>query len=77
MDALVHVWIAPDLTVQHHAPPPGDDTTREWEGVTACGTAGTLRWIHGEAVDRGATCERCIAVVGPAPALEGEDPGPV
>ena len=77
MDALVYVWVAPDLALQHHAPPPGDDTTKEWEGTTACGTTGTLRWILGEAVDRGATCERCIDAVGSAPALEGDDPGPV
>lgn len=77
MDALVYVWVPPDLQLQHHAPPPDDDTTKEWEGVTACGITGQLRWIHGETVDRGATCERCTAVVGAAPPLEGDDPGPV
>lgn len=77
MDSIVRVWVSPDLAAQHYAPPPTDDTTREWEGVTACGSTGTLRWIHGEAVDAGATCEQCIALGGTAPALEGDHPGPV
>lgn len=77
MDAIVHVWAPPDLAVQHLAVAPGDDTAREWEGATACGHAGVLRWVHGETVDRGATCERCMAAVGTAPPLDGDDPGPV
>ena len=77
MDALVHVWVAPDLTTQHHAAAPGDDTTKEWDGATLCGASGTLRWVHGEAVDRGATCERCVVALGHAPALDGDDAGPV
>ena len=77
MDGLVHVWVPPDLQLQHHAAPPAQDTVREWEGVTACGVAGQLRWVHAEAVDRGATCERCMAVVGTSPPLEGDYPGPV
>ena len=77
MDAMVHVWVAPDMQTQHHAVAPGDDTTREWDGATACGLSGPLRWVHGEAVDRGALCERCTAVVGTAPPLEGDYPGPV
>lgn len=77
MDAVVRVWALPDLQLQHHAAPPDDDTSHEWEGVTACGISATLRWIPGETVDSGATCGRCIAAVGPNPPLEGDDPGPV
>jgi hypothetical protein len=77
MAATVRVWVAPDLELQHVALPPPDDTTREWEGTTSCGASGTLRWIHGEVVDQGKTCEACLAVAGPTPPLEGDDPGPV
>ena len=77
MEASVRVWLPPDLETQHIAAPPADDTTREWDGVTACGLSGPVRWIHGETVDRGATCEGCTAVVGPNPPAEGEYPGPV
>ena len=77
MEAMVHVWVPPDLQLQHHAAAPADDTIREWEGVTACGLSGMLRWVHGETVDRGATCQRCMAAAGPNPALEGDHPGPV
>ena len=77
MAETVRVWAPPDLAIQHVAAPPGDDTTREWEGVTACGHTGLLRWVHGEVVDQGATCEACLAVAGPSPALEGDDLGPV
>ena len=77
MAAMVLVWVAPDLQVQHYAPPPGDDTTQEWPGATVCGRSGTLRWVQGEVVDRGMLCEQCIAVLGPNAPLQGEDPGPV
>lgn len=77
MAAMVLVWVPPDLQVQHYAPPPGDDTSQEWEGVTSCGQTGVLRWVQGEVVDRGMLCERCIAVGGPNPPLEGDHPGPV
>ena len=77
MDAMVHVWVPPDLQTQHHAVAPADDTARQWQGLTACGVEAELRWVHGEAVDRGATCDRCMAAVGTAPPLEGDYPGPV
>lgn len=77
MDAMVFVWVPPDLQTQHHAAAPADDTAKDWVGATACGLEGQLRWVHGEAVDRGATCERCTAAVGTAPPLDGDDPGPV
>lgn len=77
MDTMVHVWVLPDLQIQHHAAPPADDTAKEWPGATACGVEGTLRWVHGEAVDRGATCAACMAAVGSTPPLEGDHPGPV
>lgn len=77
MDTMVRVFVPPDLTTQHLAVSPADDTTHEWEGVTSCGITTMLRWVHGETVDRGATCDRCTAVVGTSPPLEGEDPGPV
>ena len=77
MDAMVRVWAPPDLQVQHFAAAPPADTAREWEGTTTCGVAGLLRWIHGETVDQGATCEACIAVAGPNPPMEGDYPGPV
>lgn len=77
MNPFVHVWVPPDLSTQHHAPAPDDDTTHEWDGTTACGLAGALRWVPGEVVDRGVACERCMALAGTNPPLEGEDPGPV
>lgn len=77
MDAVVRVWALPDLDTQHDALPPGDDTTKEWEGTTACGIDAVLRWVHGETVDRAKTCPACAAVVGTAPPMEGDDPGPV
>lgn len=77
MDATVYVWALPDLQTQHSSLPPADDTEREWEGVTACGVSGPLRWVHGEVVDRGAACPRCTAAVGTAPPLEGAESGPV
>lgn len=77
MDAMVFVWAAPDLYTQHSAVAPADDTQHEWDGVTACGLSGPLRWIHGEVVDRGAACERCMMTAGTTPPLEGVDPGPV
>ena len=77
MAATVRVWAPPDLDVQHVAAAPADDTVREWDGVTACGVSGQLRWVHGETVDHGKTCEGCLAAAGPNPPLEGDDPGPV
>ncbi len=77
MDPIVRVWVPPDLQAQHFAAPPANDTAREWDGTTACGVAGLLRWVHGESVDRGATCENCMAVAGPNPPTEGDFPGPV
>lgn len=77
MSATVRAWAPPDLLVQHVAQPPDDDTSHEWEGTTACGLAGTLRWIPGETVDGGSTCPDCLAVAGPSPPLEGDHPGPV
>ena len=77
MEAMVRVWVDPELDVQHLALPPGDDTSKEWDGTTACGRAGRLRWIHGETVDRGASCDACMAAVGTTPPMEGDDPGPV
>ena len=77
MAVTVRVWAPPDLQTQHVAAPPEDDTVKEWDGTTACGLTQPLRWIHGEAVDRGATCEACLAIAGTAPPLEGSDPGPV
>ena len=77
MDTVVRVWAVPDLETQHDAPPPPDDTAKEWEGVTACGLETTLRWIHSETVDRAKSCPACVAVVGTTPPLEGDDLGPV
>lgn len=77
MAAMVRVWALPDLETQHHAAPPGDDTAHEWDGETSCGLTATLRWIHGETVDAGASCPGCMAVTGPNPPLEGDHPGPV
>lgn len=77
MAATVRVWALPDLRTQHHALPPDDDTSREWDGETSCGLNATLRWVHGETVDRGLTCRACIAAAGVNPPLEGDDPGPV
>lgn len=77
MAVSVRVWSPPDLQTQHHAAPPEDDTSHEWEGTTACGVTGVLRWVPGETVDAGATCERCMALAGANPPLEGDHPGPV
>lgn len=77
MAGIVRVWVTPDMETQHMAPPPGDDVTKEWEGVTACGVNGVLRWVHGEVVDHGKACADCLAVAGPAPPLDGDHPGPV
>jgi len=77
MDAMVRVWVPPDLQLQHFAVAPAQDTAREWDGATACGITGLLRWVHGESVDRGATCEGCMAVAGTSPPMEGDYPGPV
>ena len=77
MDTMVHVWAPPDLDLQHLTVAPTDDTVRDWEGTTACGLTGALRWVHGETVDRGAVCEACTAVAGPNPPLQGDYPGPV
>ena len=77
MAAVVVVWAPPDLETQHHAAPPDDETSHEWDGTTVCGITGSLRWVHGEAVDRGVLCERCIAIGGTNPPLEGDHPGPV
>lgn len=77
MPASVRVWVPPDLSTQHHAPAPDNDTAHEWEGTTACGLTGALRWVPVETVDQGASCENCMAVDGPTPPLEGDHPGPV
>jgi hypothetical protein len=77
MAATVRVWALPDTDRQHVAEPPGDDTTREWDGVTACGVTATLRWVHGEVVDAGKSCPDCAGVAGLTPPLEGDHPGPV
>jgi hypothetical protein len=77
MAATVRVWAPPDLATQHHAVPPPDDTSHEWEGTTACGLTQALRWVPGETVDRARTCQACVAVAGTAPPLEGDHPGPV
>lgn len=77
MTDMVIVWAAPDLETQHHALPPEDDTSHEWEGATACGLTGELRWIPTETVDRGSSCAECMAVDGANPPLEGDHPGPV
>lgn len=77
MDSMVRVWALPDLQTQHDTVPPGDDTAKEWEGTTACGISGTLRWVHGETVDRASTCRACADIVGTTPPLEGDHPGPV
>lgn len=77
MAESVRVWALPDLETQHMSAPPGDDVTQEWEGITACGWEGTLRWIHREVVDAGKACGACQATVGLTPPLEGDDPGPV
>ncbi|MPZ73870.1 MAG: hypothetical protein GEU74_11665 [Nitriliruptorales bacterium] len=77
MDAVVRVWALPDVDTQHDAIPPADDTAKEWEGSTACGIVGMLRWVHGETVDRAKTCAACVGAVGTAPPLEGDDLGPV
>lgn len=77
MAANVRVWALPDLETQHVAAPPGDDISKEWDGTTACGLAGTLRWVHGEVVDAGKSCPSCQDTAGTSPPLEGDDPGPV
>lgn len=77
MAATVRVWALPDLETQHVAEPPGDDIAKEWEGATACGLHGTVRWVHGEVVDAGKGCAACHATAGLTPPLEGNDPGPV
>lgn len=77
MAAMVLVWAQPDLEEQHYALPPDDDVSQEWEGATVCGLTGPLRWVQGEVVDRGMLCERCIALGGANPPLQGDDTGPV
>ncbi|HVM20697.1 MAG TPA: hypothetical protein VM307_12130 [Egibacteraceae bacterium] len=76
-EATVRVWLSTDRNTQHHAAAPADDTAQEWDGVTACGHSGPLRWVHGETVDRAKTCAACVAAVGRTPPLEGDHPGPV
>lgn len=76
MAEMVYVWLDPDLTVQHLTTDPTDDTAREWEGVTACGLEGVLRWIPRETTDRGASCPACAEVAGNAPPLGGQPMGP-
>lgn len=77
MAATVRVWALDDLETQHVSAPPDDDVAKEWEGTTACGLTGTLRWVHGEVVDAGKGCSACLAAAGTTPPLEGVDPGPV
>ena len=72
----VRVWVG-DGAEQHLAAAPKDDTAGEWTGETVCGVEGRLRWIHQERVDNGAACERCVALEGVRPPLEGGDAGPV
>jgi hypothetical protein len=73
----VRVWQGQDRELQHFSAPPGDDTAKRWEGTTACGLAGELTWIAPERVDAGSQCPACESEVGTAPALEGDDLGPV
>lgn len=77
MAGQVRVWTEPDEEVQHFADPPKDDTAHEWNGTTACGTTGLLRWVTPENVDINLLCHRCAASEGLAPPLEGDYPGPV
>ncbi|CAN5153902.1 MAG: hypothetical protein H0V93_06680 [Euzebyales bacterium] len=77
MREVVQVWLSGDDERQHLADPPPDDTARRWDGTTACGSPGGLTWVPPERVDGGSRCPACTAVLGTAPVLEGDDPGPV
>jgi hypothetical protein len=77
MSERVRVWQGRDREQQHFADPPPDDVVKRWEGTTICGVDGELTWIPPEHVDAGSHCPRCLTLVGSAPALEGDDPGPV
>ena len=77
MREQVRVWHGRDRQQQHFADPSADDVAKSWEGTTVCGENGELTWIPPERVDGGTQCSRCQALVGPSPALEGADPGPV
>jgi hypothetical protein len=74
---MVRVWANSDAEVQHLTQPPGDDTAHRWTGVTVCGIEGEVTWVLPEHVDAGMACPACASVTGFAPALEGDDPGPV
>jgi hypothetical protein len=70
------VWLADDRGAQHLADPPSDPIVKEWEGSTACGVEGLLRWITPENVDGGKACPACLPASGHTPQLEGDYPGP-
>lgn len=77
MGDQARVWIEAGEEVQHFADPPRDDTAHEWEGATACGATGPLRWVTPENVDVNLLCPSCAALAGTTPPLEGDHPGPV
>jgi hypothetical protein len=74
---VARVWLDGQYEAQHHAVPPKDGTAHEWEGATACGAEGRLRWVTPENVDAALTCPACAMADGYTPALEGDWPGPV
>lgn len=77
MAEQARVWLADAAGgEQHFAAPPQDEVAKRWDGVTACGVSGELSWIPPERVDGGLSCAACTAVVGTAPVLEGDYPGP-
>lgn len=75
--SVARVWLDGRYEAQHHTEPPEDETAHEWEGATACGAQGRLRWVTPENVDTALTCPACATVDGYAPKLEGIYPGPV
>ncbi len=76
VESRVRVWLDGSYERQHLAPPPDDDTRREWEGSAICGASGSLRWVTPENVDAPLTCEACSTLEGHEPPLEGEYAGP-
>lgn len=78
MAGYARVWLGDGAVgeEQHFADPPSDEVAKRWEGATVCEASGELSWIPPERVDGGSTCPSCARVVGTAPPLEGDYPGP-
>ncbi|MGI9016668.1 MAG: hypothetical protein ACR2HR_06115 [Euzebya sp.] len=79
MATKIRVWLDEDRLAMHHADSTQIDGMESGavNATTDCGRTGQLKLVHHENVDMGMLCPDCMAVSGVAPALEGDDYGPV